>query len=93
MLGASVFSHISFLSEASATYVAQMWLFPRMYLNVVIQSFRSSESLFTVMALVSAIATVYQSVLIKHGPSQESLIAHVAFEWSLSRMLLPNVIR
>lgn len=45
------------------------------------------------MTFVSAIATMYQSMLIKYRTGQEGLVAHVAFERSLLRVLLPDVIR
>lgn len=93
MLGTSVFPHVTLLSEASAAYVARVRLLPGVYLDVVVQGLRSGEGLLAVMTLVSAIATVYQSVLVKHGPGQEGLVAHVALERPLPRMLLPNVIR
>jgi len=45
------------------------------------------------VTLVSTIAAVYQSVLIEYGAGEEGLVAHVALERSLPRVLLSSVIR
>lgn len=85
--------HVSLLTEASSAYVARVWFLPGVYLDVIVQSFCPSKGLLAVVALVSTIASMYQSVLIEDGASEESLVADIALERPLPRVLLPRVIR
>lgn len=93
VLGALVLPHVSLLPEASAAHVARVRLFTGVYLDVIVQCLRAGECFLTVVAFVSAVAAVYQSVLVENGPGQEGFVADVAFERSLPRVLLPRVIR